>query len=99
MTSKSLLIFLLLLPGILSAEETINLFGSKPIQINVGKDGIKTQRGGGFVCDLAATLGGGKYSEWGQTESDARNIVMKICSDKSGSLLCKKDKVVCRQEK
>jgi hypothetical protein len=81
------------------AEETIYLFGKKPVNITVGKDGVETQRGGGFICDLAASLGDAKYSEWGKTESDARNIVHKKCSDKSGLLICKKDRVTCREDK
>jgi hypothetical protein len=87
-------------PGIVGAEEPISgPFGSKPIQISIGSEGIKTKQGGGYVCDLGASLGGGHYSEWGETENDARTIVLKACSDKSGLLLCKKDKVTCKQEK
>ena len=80
------------------AEETISLFGTKPIQLSIGADGIKKNDKPGFICDLAASLGGAKYSEWGETEDDARSIVHKKCSDGSGLLLCKRDKAVCRQD-
>jgi hypothetical protein len=74
-------------------------FGSKPIQLSVSSDGIKQRKEGGYICDLNASLGGGHYSEWGETEDDARTIVTKTCSNKSGLLLCKKDKATCRQDK
>jgi hypothetical protein len=74
----------------------ISLFGSKPIQLSVGKDGIKQNKTPGYVCEVTATLGGGHYSEWGETEKDARTIVMKKCSDESGMLLCKEDRVTCK---
>jgi hypothetical protein len=73
-------------------------FGSKAIQLSIGSGGI-TRKEGGYICDLDATLGGGHYSEWGETEKDAQTIVMKTCSNKSGLLLCKKDKVTCREDK
>lgn len=80
------------------AEEAISLspFGSKPIQLGLGVDGIERKEGG-FICDLDAI--NGHYSEWGETEKDARSLVMKTCGDKSGLLLCKKDKVTCQEDK
>ncbi len=99
MTLKFIFISLILTTSTsVNAEETIYLFGKKPVNITVGKDGVETQRGGGFVCDLTASLGGAKYSEWGKTESDARGIVHKVCSDKSGLLICKKDRITCRKD-
>jgi hypothetical protein len=74
-------------------------FGSKPIQLSIGAGGITKRKKPGYTCSLDATIGGGHYSEWGETEKDARTIVMKTCSNKSGLLLCKKDKVTCKQEK
>ena len=74
-------------------------FGSKSIQISFGSGGVTTKQGGGYICDLNASLGGGHYSEWGETENDAREIVYKKCSGKSGLLLCKRDKVTCKQDK
>ncbi|MCC6278723.1 MAG: hypothetical protein IT289_12475 [Oligoflexia bacterium] len=73
-------------------------FGFKPIQLSIGKDGIKRKEGG-FVCDLSATFGGAHYSEWGETEKDARTIVMKSCEKGSGTLICKADNIKCREEK
>lgn len=93
------LIFLIsCLSVVAAAEETLSLFGSKPIQLEVGPNGFKQRKEPGYICDLEASLGGAKYSEWGQTEEDARTIVHKKCSDKSGLLICKKDKAKCRQE-
>ena len=74
---------------------SLSPFGTKPIQLSVDKDGIKRKEGG-FVCDLKAF--NGSYSEWGETEDDAKTIVMKTCSDKSGLLLCKKDKITCTKD-
>lgn len=76
----------------------ISPFGSKPIQLSIGTEGI-TRKNDGYICNLEASIGGGKYSEWGETENDARTIVMKTCSNKSGLLLCKKDKITCHQDK
>lgn len=73
-------------------------FGSKAIQLSIGPAGI-VRKEGGYICDIDTTIGGGHYSEWGETEGDARTIVMKTCSNKSGLLLCKKDKVTCKQDK
>jgi hypothetical protein len=91
----------LLLPIILFAQSPtqtpISLFGSKAIQISADKDGLKRKEGG-YICDLTASLGGAHYSEWGETEDDARTIVWKACSDKSGLLICKKDKVTCKKD-
>lgn len=100
---KSILFVLIILTSIAPAksypeEKSINLFGAKPIQLNIGSEGITQRKEPGFVCDLAASLGGGHYSEWGQTEEDARSIVTKKCSDKSGMLLCKKEKATCKQD-
>jgi hypothetical protein len=75
------------------------LFGSKAIQLSVGADGIKQKKEPGYICDIDATLGGGHYSEWGETEKDARTIVMKTCDKNSGALLCKEEKITCKQEK
>jgi hypothetical protein len=81
-------------------ENTISgPFGLKPIQLSIGANGITQEKIPGFVCDLDASLGGGHYSDWGQTEDDARSIVTKKCSKNSGILLCKKDKAVCKQDK
>jgi hypothetical protein len=78
-------------------ENTIGgFFGSKPIQISIGANGITQNKVPGYICVLDASLGGGHYSEWGQTEEDARSIVTKKCSDKSGLFLCKKNKAVCK---
>jgi hypothetical protein len=81
------------------SDQTINLspFGSNPIQLSLDKDGIKQKKEPGFICELDAI--NGHYSEWGETEKDARTIVMNTCSDKSGLLLCKKDKITCKEDK
>jgi len=75
---------------------TISPFGTKPIQLSIGKDGIKQNKEPGFVCELNAM--NGQYSEWGESERDARDLVHKKCSKKSGLLLCSKKKIKCRQE-
>jgi hypothetical protein len=80
-------------------QEPISLFGSKPIQLELTKEGVQVRKEPGFICDLDASLGGGHYSEWGQTEEDARTIVYKKCSDNSGLLLCKKSKITCKEDK
>lgn len=82
------------------SQKPIDLFGlgTKPIQIGLGKDGLE-RKGNGYICDVSATLGNAKYSEWGETEDDARTIVLKKCSANSGVLLCKKDRVTCREDK
>lgn len=74
-------------------------FGSKPIQLSIGSDGIKRKESPGFNCELKASLGDAHYSAWGETEEDARSLVAKACSDKSGLLLCKKANATCQQEK
>lgn len=74
-------------------------FGSKPIQLSIGSDGIKRKEGPGYNCELKASLGDAHYSAWGETEEDARSLVAKSCSDKSGLLLCKKSNATCQQEK
>jgi len=93
---------LLCVPTLVFAQTTPNTisgpFGSKPIQLSIGSKGIERKEGG-FICDLDASLGSAHYSEWGETEKDARTIVLKTCSSKSGLLLCKKDKVTCKQDK
>lgn len=99
-----LALLLFSLPGISyaekSSENTISgPFGLKPIQLTIGSNGITQNKVPGHICDLDASLGGGHYSEWGQTEEDARSIVTKKCSDKSGMLLCKREKAVCKQDK
>jgi hypothetical protein len=76
----------------------ISLFGSKAIQLSVDSQGLK-QKEGGFICELDASLGGGHYSEWGETEEDARTIVTKKCSGQSGLLVCKKEKAKCQKDK
>lgn len=76
--------------------ETIYLFGQRPIQLEATKDGIKQNKDPGFVCELKAKITGEKFSEWGQTEDDARSIVTKKCSDKAGLLLCKRDEASCK---
>ncbi|MDZ4678766.1 MAG: hypothetical protein SGI74_14815 [Oligoflexia bacterium] len=97
------ILILLILPFQMKAEEkkpeTIYLFGKKPIQLEATKDGIKQNRNPGFVCELKAKISGEKFSEWGQTEEDARLIVAKNCSDKAGLLLCKKENATCIQDK
>jgi hypothetical protein len=80
-------------------EKSISLFGSKPIQISISSEGITQRKEPGYICDLDVSLGGGHYSEWGETEDDARSIVTKKCSGKSGILLCKKEKAICKQDK
>ena len=98
-----IILFIIILSSISHAESakdnTISLFGNKPIQINVDSDGITQHKEPGFICDLDASLGSGHYSEWGQTEDDARSIVTKKCSSRSGILLCKRDKAICKQDK
>jgi hypothetical protein len=93
--------FILLLSSVSYSEEpaAISPFGSKPIQLSIGPGGITQNKQPGFTCVLDASLGGGHYSEWGQSENDARTIVHQKCSDKSGLLLCKKDKITCQQDK
>ena len=71
-------------------------FGSKPIQLSIGSEGI-TRKEGGYICDLESI--GAKYSEWGETEKDARTIVLQACNKKSGILICKKDKITCKEDK
>ena len=71
--------------------------GSQPLQISLGSSGVTLKHKDGFTCDLKASAGGGSYSEWGQTENDARGIVFQKCSNKSGILLCSKDKIVCKK--
>ncbi len=100
---KSTFFVLIILTAITPAksypeEKSINLFDAKPIQLNIGSEEITQRKEPGFVCDLVASLGGGHYSEWGETEEDARSIVTKKCSDKSGMLLCKKEKATCKQD-
>lgn len=73
-------------------------FGAKPIQLSIGSNGI-TKKDGGFICDLDASLSGKHYSEWGESEADARTIVHKACSKGSGLLLCKKKKITCKEDK
>lgn len=73
-------------------------FGSKPIQLSIGANGI-TRKEGGYICDLDASIGKAHFSEWGETENDARSIVAKKCYKNAGFLLCKKDKITCKQEK
>jgi hypothetical protein len=92
------LIFLLINLAV-HAEEPLSLFGSKPIQLEVTDKGLQQRKEPGFICDLKAELSGDKYSEWGQSEKDAQALVHKKCSDKSGLLICKKDKITCRQDK
>lgn len=99
LTFISVTLIFFIFPDSVSAEETIYLFGKEPVNITADKDGIKTQRGGGWICDLKASLGDAQYSEWGKTESDARGIVHKVCSDKSGLLICKKDRITCHEDK
>ena len=96
-----LLAGLSLSPSVFAGDKempAIGLFGTKPIQIGIDEKGLHKKEGG-FICDLEASLGGAKYSEWGQTEEDARSIVTKKCGDKSGILLCKRDKAKCREDK
>lgn len=80
-------------------DNSINLFGSKSIQIEINSEGLSKRKEPGYFCDLDASLGGAHYSEWGETEEDARTIVTKKCSAKSGLFLCKKEKAICKQEK
>lgn len=98
MRSKVCVAIILLFIFNAQAEETLSLFGSKPIQLEIGKDGVKQRKEPGFICDLTASLGGASYTEWGQTEEDARSLVHKKCSEKSGLLICKRDKASCRKE-
>ena len=72
-------------------------FGSKPIQISIGSDGITAKKGGGFECHLEAM--NGKYTEWGETEKDAQGMVMRTCGNGSGILLCHRDKITCKELK
>ncbi|MDZ4675939.1 MAG: hypothetical protein SGI74_00385 [Oligoflexia bacterium] len=95
-TALALLIFIN--PSFAQAQ-IISPFGTKPIQLSIGSDGVKQRKEPGYICDIKATVGGGQYSEWGETEKDARTIVKKTCSDKSGLLLCIDDKITCKQEK
>lgn len=95
---KSFFIIVVLSCCVTNAEEPLSLFGSKPIQLQLGTNGVTQRKEPGHICDLAASLGGAKYSDWGQTEDDARSLVHKKCSDKSGLLLCKKDKAICRRD-
>ncbi len=83
-----------------AAEEKVisGPFGSAPIQIGFGSKGIEIKKDPGFVCELTAVINGKKYTQWGETENDARSLVHKECSDNSGLLLCKKDKITCKQE-
>lgn len=74
----------------------ISPFGTKPIQLGIGKHGIERKEGG-YICELDAM--NGHYSEWGETEKDARTLVVKACSRKSGLFLCKEDKVKCKEDK
>jgi hypothetical protein len=76
---------------------SLGLFGSKPIQLSVDKAGIKRVEHG-FVCDLDSEVSKVHYSEWGETEKDARIIVKKKCSNSSGLLLCKEDKITCKAD-
>jgi len=76
----------------------ISLFGSRPVQLSVGADGIRQRKENGFICDINATIGGGHYSQWGETEQDARTLVYKECCNKSGLLICKKDKITCKED-
>lgn len=78
--------------------ETIYLFGKKPIQIEVNKEGLKQNKEPGYNCELKAKLSGEKFSDWGQTEKDARSLVAKKCADKAGLLLCKEKEAVCKKE-
>ncbi len=80
-------------------QAPISLFGTKPIQLSLDAQKGLVRKEGGFICELAATLGGGHYSEWGETEKDAQEIVLKKCGNSSGLLLCKRDKVTCKEEK
>ncbi len=99
--------FLLLITAVAVAQTnkeagkpiSIGPFGSKPIQLSIDKDGIKKRKEPGHICDLTAAVTGTHYSEWGETESDARTIVTKKCSGDSGLLLCKKEKAICREDK
>ena len=100
---KTQLILILIIAAVAKAESTpekksINLFGTKPIQLSVGSNGITQNKEPGYICDLDASLGGGHFSEWGQTEEDSRSIVAKKCSDKAGILLCKKEKAICKKD-
>jgi hypothetical protein len=79
-------------------QDTIYLFGKKPIQLEPTRNGIKQNKNSGFICELKAKLTGEKFSEWGQTENDARSIVTKKCSGKAGLLLCKRDDATCKQD-
>lgn len=104
MKSAFIFIIMLALSDLSNAEspkdQTISgPLGSKPIQLSIGSNGITQRKEPGYICDLDASMGGGHYSEWGQTEDDARSIVTKKCASKSGFFLCKKDKAVCKQEK
>jgi hypothetical protein len=74
-------------------------FGSKPIQLSIGAGGITQRKEPGWNCDIDTTIGGGHYSDWGQIEKDAREIVLQECNKKSGMLICKKEKITCKQEK
>jgi hypothetical protein len=74
----------------------INLFGTKAIQLGVSKDGIKRKEGG-HICELKAI--NGAYSEWGETDKDARELVLQKCSKNSGRLLCSRDKITCKEDK
>ena len=100
----TILFFLIGLNGSVRAEDDSKnrpiggLFGAKPIQLSVDSGGVH-KKDGGFICDLDAELGAGHYSEWGETEKDARTIVHQKCSNKSGVLICKKDKIICKQDK
>lgn len=73
-------------------------FGSKAIQLSIDSKGI-TRKEGGYICSVKAAVNGAPYSEWGETEKDARTIVLKKCSGKSGLLLCKSDNVTCKEDK
>jgi hypothetical protein len=84
---------------LLYSQTSLSPFGSKPIQIGIGEDGKLEQKKSGFICDLTASLGSAHYSEWGETEKDAQTIVLKKCQDKSGLLICKRDKITCRVDK
>ncbi len=93
-----ILVFSLVASGQTETKTISGPFGSKPIQLSFGSGGV-TRKEGGFICDLDPSLGGGHYSEWGESEEDARTIVVKKCSSKSGMLLCKKDKATCKPDK